>query len=76
MVANILPTDPHTRTPPPPLRMGFIGKNLTFSEHGITKCNNMVANILLTDHRPKPRPQGDRVKRSNSTFSQHGNVTY
>ena len=30
MEANILPTDP----PPPTLRMGSVGPNLTFSEHG------------------------------------------
>ena len=52
--------------------MGSIGQNSTFSEHGhvayqfkgITKCSNMVANILPT------------AIGQNSIFSEHGNVAY
>ena len=65
MIANILRADP-----PPTLGMGSIGQLSTFSEpghiklKGITKCSNMVANILPTDlpspHDPKG--WGQKVK--------------
>ena len=38
------------------------------------KCSNMVANILPTD--PPPPNPGDGSKGQNSTFSEHGHVTY
>ena len=44
--------------PPQALEMGSIGQNSTFVEHGhvhITKCSNIVANVLSADT-PPPRP--------------------
>ena len=81
MVANILPEDhpPPTLPPPTTLGIGSTGQNSTFSEHGhvayiklngITKCSNMVANILP----PPPMPLTQSIGQK-STFSEHCHVT-
>ena len=43
---------------------------------GITKCSNMVANILASDPPPPPPDPGVGSKGQNSTFSEHGHVAY
>ena len=42
---------------------------------GITKCSNMVANILHADT-PLPTTLGNGIKGQNLTFSEHGHVAY
>ena len=65
---------------------GSIGQNSTFLEHGhvayiklkgITKCSNMVANVLPADRPLSPMMTlGNGVKRSKFNFSEHGHVAY
>ena len=49
---------------------------------GITKCSNMVANVLPAEHPPPPPPPpssttlGDGFKRSKFNFSEHVHVAY
>ena len=58
------------RRPPPILGMGPIGQNSFFQNrailhiklNGITKCSNMVANILSADPPPPLGPSGRQVK--------------
>ena len=65
------------------------GQNSTFSEHGHLayqikgnhECSSIVANILLADpYKPTPIPLtlslGSGSKGQNSTFSDHGHVSY
>ena len=62
------------RRPPPILGMGSIGQNSFFQNrgilhiklNGITKCSNMVANILSAD--PSPPPLALVVDRSKFNF--------
>ena len=69
-------------TPPPPtLRMGSMGQNSTFLEHGHVayqiegnhECSNIIANILPADAQPHP---GDEVNKSKFNFSEHVHVAY
>ena len=69
--------------------MGSKGQNSTFSEHSHVayqikekhECSNKVANILPTDPPLPPPPHthltlGMESLGQNSTFSEHGHVTY
>ena len=65
MVANILPTDPPTT--PSTLRMGPIGQNSTFSEHGhiayLIKWNHEMQQLGMQTPLPHdPRGWGQLVK--------------
>ena len=44
--------------------------------NGFKKFSNMVANILPADPLPPATYLGGGIKRSNSTFSEHGHVAY
>ena len=44
--------------------------------NGITKCNNMVANILSADPSLPTTILGDGARRSKFIFSEHGHVAY
>ena len=83
MVANILPADPTPTTTPPPTTLGGRGQKLIiqpfqnmvmfhFKLNAITKCNNMVANILPALPPTPLDPRG--VKDQNSTFSEQFHV--
>ena len=74
MVANILPSDHHTPTPPPPLRMGSSGEKSIFRtwNHEMQQyCSKCFAG------RPPPHPvdpRGMGSKGQHSVFTENGNV--
>ena len=78
MVANILPTDPYSY-PLLTLRLGSVGRNSTFSEHGFVayqikenhKCSNTVANLLSADRPTPPPPPPDPGDGANRSKIQH-----
>ena len=76
MVANILPADLYSLT----LRMGSVGQNSFFSEHGYAayqieedeECSNMIANCLPTNTPDRE----DGVNKLKIIFSEYGHVAY
>ena len=68
----------HPPHPPPPDHVRGVKMSNSFFQNMVMvcqikwnhECSNIVANILPA------RPSGCGVKRSNSTFSEYGHVTY
>ena len=81
MVANILPADPSLPHYPRgwdqqvKIQLFQTMVKLHIKLIGITKCINMVANILPPDPKPPPDPW-EGYTGQNSTFSEHGHVAY
>ena len=75
---------PASHLPPPDLDGGVKRSKYIFSEYGHIanqtkenhECSNMLANILPADPAPETPDPGMGSVGQNSTFSEHGHVTY